>query len=223
MSLQIWQLRCLGSQSQHWCEIILNMNLDKYKNRKVVLVDEQDNELGVGSLVEAHQGRGQKHRAFSLVLYRPTSSATSLGVNNVEILLQKRAQAKPVFPGLWANTCCYNMAPGEEYLERAVSRVKEEMGVAVDESVLDKLYQFSYYAPDLEGWCENELDQVIMGEWSGKVMPNPEEAEDYRWIGWKELKKDVTNNPDKYAPWFQTIMSDGRVLRHAQDKLQKSE
>jgi isopentenyl-diphosphate Delta-isomerase len=193
------------------------MNLDKYKNRKVVLVDEQDNELGVGSLVEAHQGRGQKHRAFSLVLYRPTSSATSLGVNNVEILLQKRAQAKPVFPGLWANTCCYNLAPGEEYLSRAVSRVREEMGVEVDASVLQKLYQFSYYAPDpstssgQDLWCENELDQVIMGEWSGEVTPNPEEAEDYRWMGWNELKEDIKNNPEIYAPWWKMIVDDGKV------------
>jgi len=182
------------------------MDLSKYKNRKVVLVDEQDNELGVGSLVESHQGEGQKHRAFSLVLYRKNEG-------KIEVLLQKRAKDKPVFAHYWANTCCYNMAPGEEYLSRAVSRVREEMGVEVEESALSKLYQFSYYAPDpnREGWCENELDQVIVGEWSGEVVPNPEEAEDYLWMEWEAIMREILNNPDEWAPWWKMIVADSRL------------
>lgn len=180
--------------------------LEQYRDRKVVLVDESDNQIGIAGLVEAHREPGMKHRAFSLWLYREDE-------NGVEVLLQKRAGEKPVFPHYWANTCCYNLAPGEEYLARAVSRVREEMGVVVDESVLRKLYQFLYYAPDVEGWCENELDTVIVGEWSGEVMPNPEEVEDYKWIGWDELRRDVGDNPKIYAPWFQTIMEDGRLER----------
>ena len=188
--------------------------LEQYRDRKVVLVDESDNEIGVAGLVEAHREPGKKHRAFSLWLYRRSE-------DGVEVLLQKRAKEKPVFPHYWANTCCYNMAPGEEYLSRAVTRVSEEMGVEVEESALCKLYQFSYYAPDIEGWCENELDQVIVGECPPKadqplgaedfVKLNPDEVEDYRWMGWGELKTEIRENPEVYAPWFGLIMEDGRV------------
>jgi len=178
----------------------------KYHNRRVVLVDENDNEIGVDSLIKAHRDGGLKHRAFSLQLYRRNGE-------KFELLLQQRATDKPVFPFYWANTCCYNMAPQERYLTRAVSRVREEMGVVVEEKSLRELYKFSYYAPDLEGWCENELDDVIVGEWNGEVQLNHEETMDAKWVGWNELNVDMEKNQDKYAPWFKTIVQDQRFRR----------
>ena len=175
----------------------------KYHERKVVLVDENDNELGIGGLIEAHRDPGLQHRAFSLQLYRIVN-------DKKELLLQQRAIGKPVFPFYWANTCCFNMAPGEKYLPRAVSRVKEEMGLIVGEEKLRELYKFVYYAPDIEGWCENELDNVIVGEWAGELALNPDEAMDSKWIEWGELNRDINNEPSKYAPWFKTIVSDPR-------------
>lgn len=200
----------------------MQMDLMKYKNRKVVLVDEQDNELGVASLVEAHRGLGQKHRAFSLILHRRKNG-------KLEVLLQRRAEAKPVFAHKWANTCCYNMAPGEEYLARATSRVKEELGIdlpagrqGLGDAVLKKLYQFSYYAPDPEkpGWCENELDQIIVGEMGDnsaspvQIKPNPEEVEDYRWVEWEQLKSELEEKPEEFGPWWKEIVSDGRLEQY---------
>lgn len=175
----------------------------KYHNRQVVVVDENDKEIKIAGLVEAHRDPRLQHRALSLQLYRRVGG-------RVELLLQQRAVEKPVFPFYWANTCCYNMAPGEQYLSRAVSRVYEEMGVLVEEKKLRELYKFAYYAPDIEGWCENELDNVIVGEWSGELKLNPEEAMDAKWVEWEELNNDVGQNPDKYAPWFKLIVGDGR-------------
>ena len=178
----------------------------KYHNRQVVVVDENDEEIKVAGLVEAHRDPGLQHRAFSLQLYRRVGG-------KAELLLQQRAVEKPVFPFYWANTCCYNMAPGEKYLSRAVSRVYEEMGVAVEEKILRELYKFTYYAPDIEGWCENELDTIIVGEWDGDLKLNPDEAMDAKWIEWGELNTDIAENPDKYAPWFKMIVSDPRFRR----------
>lgn len=175
-----------------------------YVSRKVVIVDESDNENGTESLINAHRDPGIKHRAFSLVLYRKREGKT-------EILLQQRAEEKPVFPLYWTNTCCYNMAPGEELLSRAAERAKEEMGVEVGADNLKKLYKFSYYTPDVEGWCENEVDNVIVGEYESEVTINPAEAADYKWIEWNELKDDMQENPDIYAPWWKIIVEDGRL------------
>lgn len=175
----------------------------KYHDRKVVLVDENDNEIGVTGLIEAHREKGIKHRAFSLQLYR-------LVGDKKELLLQQRAVEKPVFPFYWANTCCYNLAPGELYLPSAARRVREEMGVVVDERILRELYKFSYYAPDIEGWCENEIDNVIVGEWLGELKLNPDEAMDSKWIEWGDLNRDIEKEPSKYVPWFKTIVSDPR-------------
>ncbi len=177
--------------------------MEKYGERRVVLVDLDDVEIGEAGLIEAHRDPGIKHRAFSLFLYRQRQDA-------VEILLQQRSSDKPVFPLFWTNTCCYNMTKGESYITSAVRRVKEEMGIEVESSVLRILYRFSYYAPDLEGWCENELDTVIVGEWDGEVKLNPAEAADYKWVALSELEKSIQEDPVVYAPWFKMILQDAR-------------
>lgn len=173
----------------------------------MVLVDEQDKEVGLADIYEAHQGKGLKHRALSVILYRKKGGVT-------EILLQKRAEAKPVFKLLWSNTCCTNMRSGDEYLPRAVSRLQEEMGIEIKQEDLRVLYRFSYEAPDLVsvGWGENELDTVLVGEWSGEVKVNPDEAADYRWTPWEELQRDVENNSGDYSPWYKMIISDPRFV-----------
>lgn len=178
-------------------------------------MDEQDRELGSADIYQAHQGKGLKHRALSVILYRPTLSSTSLGVNkSVETLMQKRAETKPVFRGLWSNTCCTNMRPGDEYIDRAVSRLEEEMGIKINARDLRIVYRFSYEVADLNrvGWCENELDTVIVGEWDGEVKLNPEEASDAKWVEWKELRRDIQENPDTYSPWLKIMTRDSRLV-----------
>ncbi len=110
-------------------------------NRQVVLVDEQDVKIGTADIYEAHKGSGLKHRALSVILYRKIDGKT-------ELLMQKRAESKPVFKGLWINTCCTNLRPGDEYLPRAVSRLGEEMGIVIDQSDLRAIYRFSYDSQD---------------------------------------------------------------------------
>lgn len=176
-------------------------------NREVVLVDEQDRELGTLDIYEAHKGKGLKHRALSVILYRKVDGKT-------ELLHQKRAATKPVFKGLWSNTCCTNLRPGDTYLPRAVSRLDEEMGIKISPNELRNIYTFSYEAPDLDqlGWGENELDTVMVGEWSGEIHINLEEASDYKWIEWEALKKDIEINPRIYSPWHKMIINDPRFV-----------
>jgi len=185
------------------------MNLDKYHNRKVVVVNDNDEEKGIASLIDAHRGMGMKHRAFSLILYRRRE-------DKIEVLLQKRSGMKPVFALKWANACCYNMAPGEEYVNRARSRVREELGIDLEETKLEKLFKFSYFAEDREkkGWCENELDQVIVGEWDGVVRPSLDEVEDYRWVEWEQLKKEIKNEESKFGPWWVEIVREGKLEQY---------
>lgn len=173
--------------------------------RQVVLVDQDDKELGTTDIYEAHRGVGKKHRALSVILYRKRGGRT-------ELLLQRRSQDKPVFKRMWSNTSCTNMRPGDTYLERAVSRLDEEMGIKIAKDALRIVYRFSYDAPDTmqPGWCENELDTVIVGEWDGEVFINQEEADDYKWIEWNELKKDIEKNSGIYAPWYIMIINDPR-------------
>lgn len=181
----------------------MSFDLTKYHDRKVVLVDENDEDVGVAPLLEAHKEPGMLHRAFSLVIYRKNGK-------KIELLFQKRSDMKPIFPGYWSNTCCYNMAPGERYLDRVVTRAREEMGIDISNVKLQELYGFVYYAYDKDGWCERECDKVIVGEWDGEVSPNPEEASEYRWVEWNELIEDMASSPEENAPWTKMIAKDKR-------------
>lgn len=185
------------------------MQNQDYQTRQVVLVDENDIELGVENILVAHQGEGKKHRALSVILYRRVNGKT-------ELLMQKRSHAKPVFKGLWSNTCCTNLRPGDTYLERAISRLVEEMGIVVKKEDLKLLYRFSYDAVDATnpGWSENEVDTVIVGEWSGEMKLNPEEAEDAKWMSYEEMKADMEVNPEIYSPWHKLIINDPRFVEH---------
>ena len=83
----------------------------------VILVDKNDNQLGLMEKIEAHK-KAVLHRAFSVFI---------LNENN-ELLLQKRALSKYHSPGLWTNTCCSHQRNGESNLEAGIRRLNEEMG-----------------------------------------------------------------------------------------------
>ncbi|HTG55581.1 MAG TPA: NUDIX domain-containing protein, partial [Niabella sp.] len=72
-------------------------------NEQVVLVDKDDNRIGLMEKLEAHE-KGLLHRAFSVLLFN----------SQKELLLQQRAFDKYHCGGLWTNTCCSHPRPEEE-------------------------------------------------------------------------------------------------------------
>lgn len=74
-----------------------------------ILVNEADDILGSASKAEAHrfnpkQPHGLLHRAFSVFLFD----------SQKRLLLQRRADSKITFPGVWTNTCCSHQLYGYE-------------------------------------------------------------------------------------------------------------
>jgi isopentenyl-diphosphate delta-isomerase len=183
--------------------------------RQVVLVDEQDRNLGLMEIVEAHKGTGRLHRAISVLI------SNSKG----ELLLQKRSGKKLLWPGFWTNTVCTHPLPNEEYLTCAERRLGEEMGInfRTQESAsntsgagvrsqdeLKIVHRFRYQAQYDNNYSEHELDTVIVGKYDGEVRVNPEEASDFRWISREDLKKEM-DKENYFTPWFRLIMASGRV------------
>ena len=159
----------------------------------VVLVDENDAPLGTMEKMEAHRNGGRLHRAFSVIVFSPRG----------EIMLQRRAATKYHSQSLWTNTCCSHPAPGEATLEAAHRRLREEMGFDVP---LQEVFSFVYRAELDTGLTEYEYDHVLVGEFSGEPLCNPQEVDDWRWISPKELKADMEASPQKYSAWFKIII-----------------
>ena len=173
---------------------------------QVVLTDKKGNKLGLMDKLNAHKNPGFLHRAISVVLYKRTAKG-------VEILLQKRAKSKPLWPLNWANTVCTHPLDGESNLDCAVRRLKEEVGIEMKKVQLPELYRFYYQADYSEEYSEHELDTVVVGEYGGGWNLNPEEAADARWISWQALKTEIREQPDIFTPWFLMIIKNKAFRR----------
>jgi isopentenyl-diphosphate delta-isomerase len=159
---------------------------------QVILVDENDRDIGVADKLQAHRSR-QLHRAFSIFIFNDKG----------QLLLQKRARQKYHSGGLWTNTCCSHPAPGAELLQEAQRKLQQEMGFACD---LKHALSFIYTAELDNGLYENELDHIFVGTYNGQPRVNPAEVEDWQWVDWSELKKELQAHPERYTYWLGPAM-----------------
>jgi isopentenyl-diphosphate delta-isomerase len=154
----------------------------------VVLVDEQDNELGTMEKMQAHK-EGKLHRAVSVFIFN----------SKQELLLQKRADEKYHSAGLWTNTCCSHPRSDEAPEVAAHRRLKEEMGL---DCTLKFAFTFIYEAHLDNNLTEHEFDYVYTGVTDNLPKLNPAEVADWKYISVNELDTDIKQHPYKYTEWF---------------------
>ncbi len=159
----------------------------------VVLVNEEDEPVGVMEKIEAHKRGGTLHRAFSILVFNDKG----------ELMLQLRSRKKYHAGGLWTNTVCSHPRPGEDVLAAAHRRLKEEMGFDTD---LEKVGSFIYRADVGNDLTEYEYDHVLIGYYNDLPKPNPEEADGWKWMDFKEVLVDAKMNPEIYTPWFRILL-----------------
>lgn len=154
----------------------------------VVLVDENDKEVGVMEKMLAHQ-EGVLHRAFSVFIFNSQN----------QLLLQQRAGGKYHSPLLWTNTCCSHPRLGETVLQAAERRLHEEMRMVCP--LMHKM-TFTYKAVLDQGLIEHEYDHVFVGTTDAEPDPNPDEVAAWRYITMAELEHEMATNSDQYTAWF---------------------
>lgn len=161
---------------------------------QVVLVDQEDNQIGLMGKMEAHE-KGLLHRAFSIFVFNSKG----------ELLIQQRAHTKYHSAGEWANTCCSHQRDGESTLDAAHRRLQEEMGFDVE---LNEVFSFTYKKEFGNGLTEHEFDHVIFGQYDDAPIMNPEEVADWKYISIEDLKKDIELQPEKYTIWLQIALKE---------------
>ena len=162
--------------------------------KQVILVDSNDNEIGVMEKMQAHI-EGALHRAFSVFLFNKKG----------ELLLQQRALEKYHSGGLWTNTCCSHPAPGEP-LEAAVKkRLQEEMGITCDTKYVGS---FLYCAKVNNMLTEHALDHVFVGSYTEAPSPSAQEVAAWRYSSISEIKKELSSCPEKYTAWFEKALNE---------------
>ena len=164
------------------------------KEENVILVDQNDTQIGLMPKLEAHE-KGVLHRAFSVFVLNSKN----------EIMLQQRAKQKYHSPSLWTNTCCSHQRDGETNIQAGSRRLYEEMGFKTN---LKELFHFIYKAPFDNGLTEHELDHVMIGYYDEQPIINPEEVENWKWMCIEDVKRDMLVHPDIYTVWFKIIFDE---------------
>lgn len=163
----------------------------------IILVDAEDNELGSGRKLAVHQNN-LCHRAFSVFIFRENDGA-------LEVLMQKRNQAKYHCGGLWTNTCCGHPRPGQQTMMAAENRLLEEMGFT---QPLTYAGMFHYQVDFENDLSENEVDHVFYAYYNEQAIePNADEVEAFEWVLTDDLLADIECTPLRYTPWLKQALN----------------
>jgi len=168
----------------------------------LVLVDENDNQIGTKEKVAAHLGDGDLHRAFSILVFNGRG----------ETLVTRRAHEKMLWPLYWDSACASHPFENESQEAAGERRLSEELGFTCK---LENVDTFRYQEKYKDIGSENEICAILIGNYDGEVKPVAEEVADYKWMKIRDVLEDMDDNPDKYTVWFKIeldrLIEKGRI------------
>jgi isopentenyl-diphosphate Delta-isomerase len=160
-------------------------------SRTVTLVDAYGAPQGELEVVAAHTDPGKLHLACSAVVFGPDET----------VLMQRRADHKPTFGGLWSNTCCTHPLAAEGTVAAAERRIFEELGIRV---ALTPAGSFQYRAVDpISLLVEHELDHISIGFGDPDALSfalNHDEVAEVAWVPLSQL------HTLPLTPWCDMVM-----------------
>jgi len=165
----------------------------------VVAVDGDDEPTGLANRLDAHTGEGQRHRAFTALVFDEEG----------HVLLAQRAANKRLWDTHWDGTVASHPVEGQSQIDATKQRLAEELGVTPDQyddlEVTDRFeYKRRYEREGLE-WEVCAVLQVTLQDTS--LDPDTEEIEGLLWADYDLLYE----NPEWYrqlrlCPWFEIAM-----------------
>jgi isopentenyl-diphosphate delta-isomerase len=171
---------------QMCCDDILS-GMKNLNEEYVVLVDEDDVEIGTMLKSEVHTASTPLHRAFSVFLFK-----------DGQLLLQQRSGKKVTWPLMWSNSVCGHPLPGESRIDAVHRRAKFELGLELKEVTEAAPYQYRF---ERQGVVENEICPIFVGEVESEPVINPDEVESVSWIAWDAFLEEIKTNPERYSEW----------------------
>ena len=157
----------------------------------VILVDENDCQIGMEEKVKCHLPNGKLHRAFTALLFD----------KNGRLVLTRRAKQKMLWPNDWDGTFASHPRESETMILAGQRRMPEELGI---NGILDYMHKFEYHVPYKNIGSENEICGTLIGiiDESAKIEKIQGEIDEIRYISAKELMIELDGNPQNYCPWM---------------------
>ena len=157
----------------------------------VILVDENDVQIGSEEKIKCHLPNGKLHRAFTALLFD----------NEGRLVLTRRAKEKMLWPNDWDGTFASHPRESETYVSSGERRMPEELGIT---GTLDYLHKFEYHVPYKDIGSENEVCGTLIGtiDKFTELKEIEGEIDEIKWISSKELLLELKTNPEIYCPWM---------------------
>jgi len=150
-------------------------------NNKIIIVDENDNEIG-------SEIRDDKIREG---IYRV--SALWLKSSNENVLLAKRALTKAHHPGKWGPAVAGTIEEGETYDSNIIKETEEELGlkdIKLEKACKKRISgKYNFFVQ----WYKLILDKDI-----NDFNYSREEIDEIKWISKEDLIKEFNENPEDF-------------------------
>jgi isopentenyl-diphosphate delta-isomerase len=155
-------------------------------------VDESDRVIGQALRVEVH-ARKLRHRAVHIFVFN----------NHGELFIQTRSASKDSFPGRHDSSASGHLSSGEDYDACAIRELREELGLAVPSSRLQK--HFKIKACEQTGW---EFVWAYSLQTSEQPCINPHEIESGALWPPAQVRARLATHPDEFAPSFARVFEE---------------
>lgn len=156
----------------------------------VVLLGAAGEPVGTMPKADVHGSDTPLHLAFSVYVLDPAG----------RLLVTRRALSKLTWPGVWTNSCCGHVSPGEAPRSAAVRRLEQELGLTPS-AIEVVLPDFAYRAVSPEGVVENEVCPVFVALVDGDPVPDPGEVAQWAWADWAAFRATAHDAPWALSPW----------------------
>lgn len=159
-------------------------------SKHVVLVDDQDNILGIQNKLDAHHANTPLHRGVCVFLFD----------HNKKLLLQRRSSLKKTWPLFWSNSFCGHPQITETY-EQAVHRHSQfELGMHLQtlHHVTDYRYQCTMKGSNI---MEHEICPIYLARSDETGTINKAEIEEILRLEWSQAINFLNQNLTNVTPW----------------------
>jgi isopentenyldiphosphate isomerase len=163
------------------------MTVSKYP--PVVVVDENDNEIGSAMLVEVWK-KGLYHRIVSVFVIDDSG----------HMLLQLRSGHVKMYPNRWDQAAGGHVDDGMSYEQAARGELSEELGI--NNVSLKTLGTFRSNKTLDDDRIINQFERVYLAQVSHGITLklDREEVNKTRWFTPTELKEQITKHADNFTP-----------------------
>ena len=160
----------------------------------LILINKKDQEISRVSKIEAHLGKGKRHRAFTAILKKDKG----------EVLLTRRSLKKPLWPTFWDLSFSSHPWAGEELKAACQRRARQELGIGV--KGFKEVLSYEYHKRWSELFSEWEINHILLAGYNGRLKVNQEEISEWKWMEWEKALAWIKKEPEVWAPWAKIII-----------------